>query len=132
MRTRSRSPAKSLVDVRVVPGPQTAKQTVPTGLSGAPPSGPAMPVMDTASVDPQSFFAPSAISRAHGSLTAPKSASVSGLTPRTPVLISSEYDTTLPRKKTLAPDSDDTSCPARPPVHDSAMASVALRARSDL
>ena len=37
MRTRSRPPANSLVDARVVPGPQTAKQTVPTGLSAAPP-----------------------------------------------------------------------------------------------
>ena len=38
----------------------------------------------------------------------------------------------LPRKKALAPDSDVTSSPARPPVHDSAKASVASCARSDL
>ena len=89
MRTRSRPPANSLVEVRVVPGPQTAKQTVPTGLSGAPPSGPATPVIATATDEPQTRLAPSAISRAVGSLTAPKSAIVSGLTPRTPVFTSS-------------------------------------------
>ena len=78
-----------MVDVRVVPGPQTAKQTVPTGLSAAPPLGPAMPVIATATEEPQTRFAPSAISRAVGSLTAPKSAMVSGLTPRMPVFTSS-------------------------------------------
>src|SRR5215475_8346558 len=106
MRTRSRSPANSFVEVRVVPGPQTAKQTVPTGLSGAPPSGPATPVIATATDEPQTRLAPSAISRAVGSLTAPKSA--------------------------LAPDSEVASSPARPPVQDSANASVASWARSDL
>jgi hypothetical protein len=38
----------------------------------------------------------------------------------------------LPRKKTLEPDSDVTSSPASPPVHDSAIASVASCAFSDL
>ena len=28
------------------PGPQTASHTVPTGLSGLPPSGPAIPLVD--------------------------------------------------------------------------------------
>ena len=45
--------------------------------------------MATATDEPQTRFAPSAISRAVGSLTAPKSAMVSGLTPRTPVFTSS-------------------------------------------
>jgi hypothetical protein len=86
--------------------------------------------MDTATDEPHTRLTPSAISRAVGSLTAPKSAMVSGLTPSTPVFTSSEYATTPPLKKTLAPDSDDTSSPARPPVHDSAIASVASCARS--
>ena len=62
---------------------------IPIGLSVAPPCGPAMPVIDTATDEPHTRFAPSAISRAVGSLTAPKSVSVSGLTPSTPVFTSS-------------------------------------------
>ena len=48
-----------------------------------------MPVIATATVEPQTRFAPSAISRAVGSLTAPKSAMVSGLTPSTLIFTSS-------------------------------------------
>jgi SHS family lactate transporter-like MFS transporter len=81
--------ALGIETTRVVPGPHTAKQTVPTGLSGEPPSGPAMPVIATATADPHTRFAPSAISRAVGSLTAPKSAMVSGLTPSTLIFTSS-------------------------------------------
>ena len=49
----------------------TASHTVPTGLSGLPPPGPAMPVTATARSTPSAPLAPSAIARATASLTAP-------------------------------------------------------------
>ena len=48
--------------------------TVPTGFIGEPPPGPATPVMATAMWARLLFNAPSAIIRATGSDTAPKSA----------------------------------------------------------
>ena len=56
-------------------------KTVPTGFSGEPPLGPAMP-SPRGEVRAVSRAAPSAISRATGSLTAPWAASVSARTPR--------------------------------------------------
>lgn len=48
-RTASRSPSKRTVSVSgSSSGPTQAKQTVPTGLSGEPPPGPAMPLTATA------------------------------------------------------------------------------------
>jgi hypothetical protein len=48
-RTSARLPAKLHASVVIkLSGPAQPKQTVPTGLSGEPPPGPAMPVMDTA------------------------------------------------------------------------------------
>ncbi len=46
--------------------------------------------------------------------------------------MSSAYETPEPRKNALAPASAVISWPARPPVHDSARASVASWAFSDL
>ncbi|KOF52270.1 hypothetical protein AD428_21305 [Achromobacter sp. DMS1] len=49
------------------------KHTMPTGLPGVAPPGPAMPVVDTARCAPgEASSTPLAISSATGSLTAPK------------------------------------------------------------
>ena len=55
-----------------------AKHTVPTGLSGEPPVGPAIPVMANEIMALELSRAPVAISAAVSSLTAPMSARVSG------------------------------------------------------
>jgi hypothetical protein len=47
------------------------KQTVPTGFSGVPPEGPAMPVTLKAQALLLAVRAPSAMALAHASLTAP-------------------------------------------------------------
>jgi hypothetical protein len=79
VRTDARSPSKRCVAAfthGALPGSRRmahAKQTVPTGLSGVPPSGPAMPVTATATCAALCDSAPIAIARATGSLTAPKS-----------------------------------------------------------
>ena len=65
------------------------KQTRPSGLCSLPP-GPAMPVTDTATVAPDRARAPSAISAATSSETAPWAARVAGETPSSSVLASFE------------------------------------------
>ena len=73
-----------------------------------------MPVIATATDEPHTRFAPSAISRAVGSLTAPKSAMVSGLTPSTPVFTSSVVgDDAAPEEARWRPT---PTSPARPPA----------------
>src|SRR5882724_2845275 len=74
-RTASRSPAKRLrsavtwiLDPRLT---AQANHTVPTGLPGTAPSGPAIPVTATATCAPERRRAPRAIARATASLTAP-------------------------------------------------------------
>ena len=69
--TRARSPGKWKVAVAVPSGVAKAMQTVPTGFSGVPPEGPAMPDVATAQSAPSALRAPSAICRATGSETAP-------------------------------------------------------------
>ena len=58
------------------------KHTVPTGFAALPPPGPATPVMESESVPLLWRSAPSAISRAASSLTAPWVLMVSSFTPR--------------------------------------------------
>ena len=55
-----------------------ATTTVPTGFSGEPPPGPAMPVTATATSAPARARMPSTIASATGSLTAPCAAMRSG------------------------------------------------------
>ena len=64
--------------------------TVPTGLPGSAPPGPAMPVADTATSQPSAARAPSAMAHAVSSLTAPIKASVSRPTPNTSRFTSEE------------------------------------------
>jgi hypothetical protein len=72
--------ALSLRPARVV-GRASASHTVPTGLPGTAPPGPAMPVTATARCTGARFSAPSAIASATGSLTAPCARSSASGTP---------------------------------------------------
>src|SRR5947207_4276402 len=107
----------------------TAKCTRPTGLPGVAPPGPAMPVMATARSTPAFSKAPIAIAVAVSLLTAPNVASVVALTPSIARLASLEY-VTKPRSITSEDPGISVSAPAtRPPVQDSAVATVNLRIR---
>ncbi len=96
-------------------------QTVPTGLSGVPPSGPAIPLTAMATSAPDAPSAPRAISLTVRSLTAPKRASVRADTPSTRRFASFEY--------VMYPLSSQSELPAvsvrafaiHPAVHDSAV-----------
>jgi hypothetical protein len=55
--------------------------TRPTGFSGVPPSGPAMPVTATPTSTPAAFSAPAAIAAAVSSDTAPCRSRITGSTP---------------------------------------------------
>jgi pimeloyl-ACP methyl ester carboxylesterase len=63
------------------PGPTAAKWTRPTGLSGPPPPGPAIPVTETLTLAFDWAAAPSAMARAVGSETAPWAIRVASGTP---------------------------------------------------
>ena len=76
--------AASLVGAR----PGDANQTVPTGFSGLPPAGPAIPVMPNPMLAPVFLRIPRDISSAVGSLTAPCFSNVAGFTPRNLVFAS--------------------------------------------
>lgn len=86
--TRSRLPGKwwhLAVTIGALPAAgmyADAIQTVPTGLSGVPPSGPAMPDVAIAADVPQAERAPTAICRTTFSLTAPHVSMSAGLMPR--------------------------------------------------
>ena len=68
------------------PGPSTARKTSPTGFSGVPPSGPAMPVTATATSAPSAARAPAAIAAAVSADTAPCSRSTSARHAELPLL----------------------------------------------
>jgi hypothetical protein len=84
------------VSVRPPSASFTVKQTVPTGFSGVPPPGPAIPVIATAISAPKRCNAPAAIASATGSDTAPLASISAGSTPSSSALASLEYDTTPP------------------------------------
>src|SRR5678816_4524021 len=62
--TQPRSPQSWWRLLRTPSAVAIAKHTSPTGFSGVPPSGPAMPVVATATSTPRAFLAPAAIYRA--------------------------------------------------------------------
>ena len=87
----ARSPGRR--SVRVIPPPSavlTLQQTVPTGFSSVPPSGPAIPVIATAVSASKRRSAPSAIASATGSDTAPWASISSGSTPSSSIFASLE------------------------------------------
>lgn len=76
----------------------TAIHTVPTGFSGVPPSGPAIPVVAKEKSLPVRFRTPVAIASAHSRLTAPWVSIIFAGTPNTPVFTELAYEVTEPRK----------------------------------
>src|SRR5690606_26100510 len=88
-RTSDRVPKKIVCIVRTSPDIAVPKQTVPTGLSGVPPAGPAMPVTATESPVPIRAQAPAAMAAATSSLTAPWRPIRAASTPSIPALASS-------------------------------------------
>src|SRR6185503_2607573 len=92
--TASRPPANRNRRTSTPAGDATPTKTVPTGFSGDPPSGPAMPVMATPQAVPPMRQAPRAMASATGALTAPCARMRSAGTPRRSVLASFEYTTT--------------------------------------
>src|SRR5438876_1028038 len=116
--------AQPLADVtpraRVVVCTRAASHTVPTGFSGVPPPGPAIPVTAMVQSAENSRCAPSAIARTVASETAPYASRVSSGTLSAAVLITSAYATTPPMKVSDAPGMLVIRSPIIPPVHDSA------------
>ena len=72
--------------------------TNPTGFSGVPPAGPAIPVADRPTSTSANRRAPSAIARAVPSLTAPYRSMVSSGTPRSSIFDPLLYVTRLRSK----------------------------------
>ncbi len=90
-RTSERLPGSRRVRVSVRPSAsRTVKQTVPTGLSGVPPPGPAIPVIATAVSAPKRCRAPAAIASATGSDTAPCASMSAASTPSSWIFASLE------------------------------------------
>src|SRR6185503_2740710 len=89
--TCSRSPKKRNVRTRRSLSVTAATTTVPTGFSGVPPLGPAIPVTATPTLARAFALMPSAIASPTGSLTAPCSRMRSGGTSSSCVLASFEY-----------------------------------------
>ncbi len=114
------SPLNLLNSVMVVPLWQSAKHIVPTGFSSLPPSGPAIPVTANVTSALLLFDSPSAISRAHSMLTAPKFFKVSEPTPRSHIFESFEYVTKLSCNTADTPGQSTRAEEINPPVHDSA------------
>src|SRR5690606_25772688 len=97
-RTSSLSPRKRRRRASTASSMAIPIQTVPTGFSADPPPGPAIPVTETATSAPSARLAPTAISLAVSSLTAPCAASVDSRTPSSACFDSFEYVTSPPRK----------------------------------
>src|SRR5512143_3787533 len=127
-RTATRSPSKRRDSASTAPSRTAhANHTSPTGLSGAPPAGPATPVTATAMSARLWASAPATISRTVASLTAPQRARVAGATPSSSTFASFEY-VTKPRSNHSELPATSVIAPAtRPPVHDSAVASLHRR-----
>ena len=130
-RTAARSPRKRLTTVPTrAPRPSRAAKpnhTMPKGLPGTAPPGPAMPLMATARSAPLRRSACAAISCTVGSLTAPYRASVAAFTPRSRCLASLEYTTQPARNQCEAPGGSVSARASPPPVQDSAVATVRPR-----
>ncbi len=105
-------------------GPSRASQTVPTGLAGLPPPGPAIPVTLSPHVVPSSFRTPLARPTATSSDTAPhRSMSGSGIPSRS-VFKTSAYAITPPQNTADAPGTSVIDAPKPPPVQLSATETV--------
>ena len=115
--------------IRDPPRSATETQTSPTGFSSVPPSGPATPVMPTPRSAPSRAIAPSASARATSSETAPWASISAGSTPARSVFALFAYATSPPRTYAEAPGMSVSRAATRPPVQDSAVATVRAGAR---
>ena len=102
-------------------------QTKPTGLSGVPPPGPAMPVVEHETVLEHRDRTPAAIAKATGSLTAPCDSRTSFGTANNSCLMALEYATTPPEYHVLEPGRSTNAAAHSPPVQDSAVEIVQSR-----
>ncbi len=123
-----RHPKQSGVSIRRMPV-ANPNQVVPTGFSGKPPVGPAMPLTEIPISALNIFRAPRAISNTVSALTAPCVLSVSHETPSKLTLASLAYATTPPGKYSDEPETFVIRSETSPPVQDSAAASVKPRER---
>src|ERR1051326_3080837 len=108
----------------------TAMCTVPTGLASEPPPGPAMPVMPTPYVVPKRSRMPRASAIATSSETSPCSAISAGATLAKSCFAFAVYTTAPPMKKAEVPATSVRRDASSPPVHDSAVATLAPRSVS--
>ena len=90
-------------------------QTKPTGLSGVPPPGPAIPVVEHETVLEHRDRTPAAIAKATGSLTAPCSNKTSCGTDNNSCLMVLEYATTPPEYHVLEPGRSTNAAAHSPP-----------------
>src|SRR5438093_1534558 len=123
-RISSRSPGNTRRTARVSVWTRAASHTVPTGFSGVPPPGPAIPVTAMLASAEKSRWAPSAIARTVSSETAPWAWSVSSGTLSAAVLMTSAYATTPPMNVSDAPATSVIRFATRPPVHDTFIGGV--------
>ena len=99
-----------------------ASQTVPTGLPGTAPPGPAIPVTATAIETLARRRAPCAMARATTSLTAPCLCSIASGTPRVRALAALLYVTKPSSTHCELPATSVSALAIHPPVQDSAVA----------
>ena len=112
------------------PGPDAFRNTSPTGFSGVPPPGPAMPVTDTATSAPE----PTPVRRAPSPpRSRPRRRRAPRARPRSPRAARASprcrTPRRAPRKTSLEPGTDVSRAATSPPVHDSAAASDIPRSR---
>src|SRR5215470_8461774 len=128
--TAARSPENWNRRAVASPSSRRPTKTVPTGLTGVPPSGPAMPVTASAQDAPARVATPRAIASAHCPLTAPWARRSDPGTASSSSFARREYARTPRSKYADAPGTLVRRWPRRPPVHASATARVSPRSRS--
>lgn len=111
-------------------GADTAIQTVPTGLSGVPPEGPATPVVAMPYMAPVARRTPSAICSATGRLTGSEALQIAPVYAEQRALHVVRVCYHAAPKVVRGAGRAVKRRAMLPPVHDSAVATVAPRARS--
>lgn len=115
--------------LRPLRSPESPNHTVPTGFSGLPPVGPAIPVTERTKGAGVVADNPWTMAKAVWPETAPHWASVEAETPRNRCFASLEYVTKPPQNTSEAPATLVSRWATSPPVHDSATATVRPRRR---
>src|SRR5215207_344365 len=128
-RTAARSPVSASRRTWPPPGPATPTNTVPTAVAPCG-SGPATPVLLRPYVAASRSRAPAASAAATSGLTGPWASSSGAGTPASCAFRSVAYTTRPPRTAALAPAGPVSAAVSRPPVSDSATATVTPAATS--